>query len=108
MLSYTPGKRPSAGPGDHLRAWVAGYLVHPRSSSGFVTSVSVILDTLDSGGLWRTQAPGKALPDARVTAVSFISARDGWVLGVDEASDAAVLPVTTDGGRTFTAQPPAP
>lgn len=101
VLSYAPGASPSAGPGENLSAWVAGYLIRRHSSSSLVTSVPVILDTLDGGRTWRTQAPGKALPDAQLTAVSFISATDGWVLGVDEASDAAVLLVTTDRGALW-------
>jgi photosystem II stability/assembly factor-like uncharacterized protein len=40
--------------------------------------------------------------------VSFVSASQGWVLGLDGCGDCAALLQTTDGGVTWTALPPPP
>lgn len=102
VLRYTTFSRPTAGPGrENVSAWVVGYLIHPQNTPGLVTSTPVILSTADGGQTWRTQGARTALPDAQLMTVSFVNARDGWVLGVNEAVAAAVVLATTDGGTTW-------
>jgi photosystem II stability/assembly factor-like uncharacterized protein len=69
---------------------------HP-AGSGFV------LRSDDAGQSFQTVASG--LPYA-VNAISFVNLDEGWLAGGTDAEGGAVLGSTTDGGATWTVQPP--
>jgi hypothetical protein len=56
----------------------------------------------------RPTAAGSTPAGFEPAAVSFVSASQGWVLGLSGCADCAALKETRDGGSTWTALPPPP
>ncbi len=55
-----------------------------------------------SSGSWKAENASSAGIDARLSAVDFVNANDGWAVG--ENTNGSVILVTTNGGATWTAQ----
>lgn len=62
-----------------------------------------ILHSPDAGVTWSRQGVGQ-VPGAQLASVSAVDAQNLWIVGGNQAGDAAVILHTVDGGTTWTSQ----